>query len=77
MLYAGSKLRKGSMTMLGYCTVEEAVNIASREFNVSVSEQTIRTWLRDGRISGTKVGGMVWVVNEQSLRSHLKEWVRS
>lgn len=37
-----------------------------------VSEQTVRMWLRDGLLRGTKIGrGRIWRVKEEDIQTFL------
>lgn len=48
-------------------TPEEAATI------LKVSPQTIRRWLRDGRIKGTKIGdGKLWRISQATINQCLE-----
>lgn len=48
-------------------TVEQAAK------KLSVSDQTVRLWLREGLIKGTKIGdGRIWRITEEAITEFLK-----
>lgn len=63
------------MGIAGYCTVQEAIRLAYDEFSVTVTGQTITSWLRDGKVSGYQAAN-VWLVNMNSFRKWLSGWSR-
>ena len=40
---------------------------------LGINPNTIRAWLRDGRLKGVKLGGRIWRISEESLAAFIGE----
>lgn len=51
--------------MLKLYSVESAAEL------LGVKADTIRTWLRDGKIKGTKLAGSTWRITEEEMQQFI------
>ena len=53
--------------IVGGITLYDTKDIAAQ---IGVAESTVRTWIREGKLAGRKIG-KGWIVTEENLRSFL------
>ncbi len=53
---------------------DEAITVNEAAEILRVSPQSVRRWLKDGHLKGSKVGkGKLWHLNRREVESYLKE----